>query len=57
VQDSEVVGTDESGVKVNACKHLFWTWQTPFFTYIAHSSNMGSETIDREGSKMANTNH
>jgi len=48
VQDSEVVGTDESGVKVNGCKHLFWTWQTPFFTYITHSNNRGSETIDRE---------
>jgi len=48
VQDSEVVGTDETGVKVNASKHLFWTWQTPLFTYIAHSNNRGSETIDRE---------
>jgi transposase len=48
VQDSEVVGTDETGVKVNGFKHLFWTWQTPLFTYIAHSNNRGSETIDRE---------
>jgi hypothetical protein len=48
VQDSKVVGTDETGVKVNASKHLFWTWQTPLFTYIAHSNNRGSETIDRE---------
>ena len=23
-------------------------WQTPFFTYITHSNNRGSETIDRE---------
>jgi len=22
--------TDESGVKINGCKHLFWTCQTPF---------------------------
>jgi transposase len=48
VQESEVVGTDESGVKVNGIKHLFWTWQTPFLTYIAHSNNRGSETINRE---------
>jgi len=48
VQDSEVVGTDETGVKVNASRNLFWTWQTPLFTYIAHSNNRGSETIDRE---------
>jgi len=25
VQDSKVVGIDETGVKVNASKHLFWT--------------------------------
>ena len=48
VQGSEVVGTDESGVKVNGFKHLFWTWQTQKLTYIAHSNNRGSETIDRE---------
>jgi len=48
VQDSQVIGTDETGLKVNGCKHLFWTWQNPFFTYIAHSNNRGSETIDRE---------
>ncbi|MGM1057604.1 MAG: IS66 family transposase, partial [Bacteroidota bacterium] len=33
---------------VNSSRHLFWTWQTPLFTYIAHSNNRGSETIDRE---------
>ena len=48
VQDSKVVGTDETGVKVNASKHWFWTWQTPLFTYIAHSNNRGSQTINRE---------
>jgi len=48
VQDSQVIGTDETGLKVNGCKHLFWTWQNSFFTYIAHSNNRGSETIDRE---------
>jgi len=47
-QDHEVVGTDESGVKVNGCKHLFWTWKIPFFSYIAHSNNRESETIYRE---------
>jgi len=45
VQDREVVGTDESGVRVNGCKHLFWTWQTPFFTNIAHSNNRGARLL------------
>ena len=48
IQDSEVVGTDEPGVKATGFKHLFWTWKTHKITYIAHSNNRGSETIDRE---------
>ena len=48
VQDSKVIGTDETGIKVNGNKHWFWTWQTPNLTFIAHSNNRGSETINRE---------
>jgi hypothetical protein len=45
---SPVVGTDETGVKVNGEKHWFWTWQTPKLTFITHSNNRGSQTINRE---------
>ena len=48
VQDSKVIGTDETGVKVNGNKHWFWTWQTSNLTFISHSNNRGSETINRE---------
>lgn len=48
VQQSLVIGADETGVKVNGNKHWFWTWQTPNLTYITHSENRGSQTIDKE---------
>ena len=48
VQDSKVIGTDETGIKVYGNKHWFWTWQTPKLTFITHSNNRGSETINRE---------
>jgi hypothetical protein len=48
VQNSSVIGTDETGIKVNGNKHWFWTWQTPNLTYIVHSENRGSQTINRE---------
>ncbi len=48
VEDSKVIGTDETGIKVNGNKHWFWTWQTPHLTFIAHSNNRGSNTINRE---------
>lgn len=48
VVDSKVIGTDETGIKVNGNKHWFWTWQTPHLTFIAHSNNRGSNTINRE---------
>lgn len=46
VSYSPVVGTDETGVKVNGDNHWMWTWQTRHLTYIAHSDNRGKATID-----------
>lgn len=46
IESSKVIGTDETGGKVNGDKHWFWTWQTPKYTYIAHSNNRGSDTIN-----------
>lgn len=43
---SKVIGTDETGIKVNGNKHWFWTWQTNRLTYITHSENRGSATIN-----------
>jgi transposase len=46
VQQSKVIGADETGVKVNGSKQWFWTWQTNKLTYILHSNNRGSKTIE-----------
>lgn len=46
ISNSPVVGTDETGAKVNGNKHWFWTWQTPKLTYIAHCDTRGKAAID-----------
>jgi transposase len=46
VLSSPVIGTDETGVKVNGKKHWFWTWQNDRATYIAASDNRGTNTIN-----------
>jgi len=45
IYNSEVVGTDETGVKVNKKKHWFWAWQNKKLTFIVHSTNRGIATI------------
>lgn len=46
VSGSKVIGTDETGAKVNGDKHWFWTWQTPQLTYIAHSATRGRAAVE-----------
>ena len=46
IMNSEVIGTDETGMKVSGKNHWFWTWQSNHATYIACSSNRGTNTID-----------
>lgn len=45
---ASVVGTDETGCKVNGKTNWFWTWQNPQLTYIAYSDNRGFKTIKQE---------
>ena len=45
VINSSVIGTDETGMKVNGKTHWFWTWQSKLATYIAASPNRGIATI------------
>ena len=47
VASSPVIGSDETGSKVNGDKHWFWTWQTPKHTFIAHSDNRSGNTINQ----------
>ena len=46
VLHSRVIGTDETGVKINGKKHWFWTWQNERATFITASANRGMATID-----------
>jgi transposase len=46
VLSSGVIGTDETGMKVNGKMHWFWTWQNKSATFITASTNRGTSTID-----------
>lgn len=45
VLTSSVIGSDETGIKINGTKAWMWTWQTKLATYIASSTNRGFDTI------------
>jgi len=45
LQEEKVVGSDETGVKINGKKGWFWTWQNKFMTYIVYSENRGFDSI------------
>jgi transposase len=45
VLHSHVIGTDETGVKINGKNHWFWTWQNNRATFITASTNRGTTTI------------
>ena len=45
VLHSQVIGTDETGVKINGKNHWFRTWQNNRATFIAPSTNRGTTTI------------
>lgn len=47
VEESEAVGGDETGVKVNGQRWWGWVWQTLTATFIAISANRGKQTIDK----------
>lgn len=46
VQAGHVVGSDETGAKVNGKKGWFWTWQSKLATFITFSQNRGTATIN-----------
>ncbi|MBK6609599.1 MAG: IS66 family transposase [Sphingobacteriales bacterium] len=53
---SKVVGSDETGAKVNGQKWWIWVWQNLKNTFIAASKNRGAETIEKIwGNKLAHT--
>ena len=46
IAQSKVVGSDETGTKVNGAKWWIWVWQNLLNTFIVASDNRGSKTID-----------
>jgi transposase len=45
IEESKVVGSDETGIYVNGEQHWGWTWQCKTATFITISPNRGSQTI------------
>jgi len=45
IASSKVVGSDETGCKINGVKSWMWTWQNDSITFIAPSFNRGFATI------------
>jgi transposase len=45
IAQSEVVGSDETGAKVNGAKWWIWVWQNVLNTFIVASDNRGALTI------------
>ena len=46
IAQSNVVGSDETGAKVNGLKWWIWVWQNVLNTFIVASDNRGSKTVD-----------
>jgi len=53
VLQSHVIGTDETGIKIDGKKHWFWTWQNDHATYISTSTNRGTATIEKNVSGIS----
>ena len=47
IEQSDVVGADETGIKVNGDKFWGWIWQNMNATFIAITSNRGNKTIEK----------
>ena len=46
ILQSSVVGSDETGAKVNGTKWWIWVWQNLQNTFLVASDNRGSKTVD-----------
>lgn len=46
IAQSNVVGSDETGTKVNGTKWWTWVWQNTLNTFIVASDNRGAKTVD-----------
>ena len=47
IEQSEVVGSDETGCRVNGKKHWFHVWQTNLLTFIVSFTSRGHKVIEK----------
>jgi len=47
IKQSSVVGSDETGTRIDNKKAWFWTWQNEKLTFIVPSINRGTQTINQ----------
>ncbi|CAN0492195.1 unnamed protein product, partial [Scytosiphon promiscuus] len=47
VENSKVVGADETSCSVNGANHWAWVWQTPDLCYMTISENRGKATVGK----------
>lgn len=47
IEQSEVVGADETGVRINGEQHWVWTFQTDALTYMTVDKGRGKAVIDK----------
>lgn len=46
LESATIVGSDETGAKLNGDKWWFWTWQNEKATYITASDNRAFRTVE-----------
>lgn len=46
--EAKIIGSDETGAKVNGDKAWIWVWQNPLNTYLVASKSRGYKTINNE---------
>jgi transposase len=51
IEDSPVVGTDETGGRLNGKKFWIWTWQNERLTWLKGTDNRGYKTIEENFSE------
>jgi transposase len=52
IQESKLVGGDETGTKINGRKALFHVWQNPLLTFIVAAATRGYKTLQLISSIM-----
>ena len=47
LEESEEIGSDETGARVNGQKNWVWVWQNKLMTFISLETSRGKKVIDK----------